>query len=189
MLATGELLGWCRGAAPLHGTVAVCSEPRERRPRTGPTSPPWVRSGHPHQRASAGAAVQDPRLARSRFGTTSRTVPSVARKVITSRYDESPSGADVLDEPVVVRATCTTVVRRRTAAGRAAEAGRPPAPTVGERQPDRSRRGARRRGSGAPTGRGRLTIRGTARRAGRPARPADPFPPTHRRSPCPSRAC
>jgi 3-aminobutyryl-CoA ammonia-lyase len=47
----------------------------------------------------------------TRIGTTSRTVQLEARKVIASRYDASPSGADVLDEPVVVvRAVGTTVV-------------------------------------------------------------------------------
>jgi 3-aminobutyryl-CoA ammonia-lyase len=46
-----------------------------------------------------------------RVGNTSRTVEFEARKVIASRYDVSPSGADVLDEPVVVcRATGTTVI-------------------------------------------------------------------------------
>jgi 3-aminobutyryl-CoA ammonia-lyase len=47
----------------------------------------------------------------TRVGTTSRTVALEARKVIASRYDDTPSGADVLDEPVVVvRAVGTTVV-------------------------------------------------------------------------------
>jgi 3-aminobutyryl-CoA ammonia-lyase len=47
----------------------------------------------------------------TRIGTTSRTVALEARKVIASRYDASPSGADLLDEPVVVvRAVGTTVV-------------------------------------------------------------------------------
>jgi len=47
----------------------------------------------------------------TRIGNTSRTVELEARKVIASRYDATPSGADVLDEPlVVVRATGTTVV-------------------------------------------------------------------------------
>jgi 3-aminobutyryl-CoA ammonia-lyase len=47
----------------------------------------------------------------TRIGTTSRTVRSEARKVIASRYDDSPSGADVLDMPVVAdRAVGTTVV-------------------------------------------------------------------------------
>jgi len=46
-----------------------------------------------------------------RLGNTSRTVELEARKVIAARYDESPSGADVLAEPVVVvRAVGTTVV-------------------------------------------------------------------------------
>ncbi len=41
-----------------------------------------------------------------------------ARKVIASRYDESPSGADVLDEPVVVvRAVGTTVVPKEHSRG------------------------------------------------------------------------
>jgi 3-aminobutyryl-CoA ammonia-lyase len=49
----------------------------------------------------------------TRIGITSSTVRLEARKVIASRYDESPSGADVLDEPVVaVRAVGTTVVRQ-----------------------------------------------------------------------------
>lgn len=47
----------------------------------------------------------------TRVGNTSRTVDFEARKVIASRYDENPSAADVLDEPVVVcRATGTTVI-------------------------------------------------------------------------------
>jgi len=47
----------------------------------------------------------------TRIGSSSRTVRLEARKVIASRYDRSPSGADVLDEPVVVvRAVGTTVV-------------------------------------------------------------------------------
>ena len=47
----------------------------------------------------------------TRVGNTSRTVQLEARKVIASRYDDTPSGADVLDEPiVVVRAVGTTVV-------------------------------------------------------------------------------
>jgi 3-aminobutyryl-CoA ammonia-lyase len=38
-----------------------------------------------------------------------------ARTVIASRYDQSPSGTDVLDEPVVVvRAVGTTVVPKRS---------------------------------------------------------------------------
>jgi 3-aminobutyryl-CoA ammonia-lyase len=46
-----------------------------------------------------------------RLGNTSRTVQLEARKVIAARYDASPSGADVLAEPVVVvRAVGTTVV-------------------------------------------------------------------------------
>jgi 3-aminobutyryl-CoA ammonia-lyase len=41
-----------------------------------------------------------------------------ARKVIASRYDQSPSGADVLDEPVVVvRAVGTTVVPKAHSRG------------------------------------------------------------------------
>ena len=48
-----------------------------------------------------------------RIGNTSRTVEFEARKVIASRYDLSPSAADVLDEPVVVcRAVGTTVIPR-----------------------------------------------------------------------------
>jgi 3-aminobutyryl-CoA ammonia-lyase len=44
-------------------------------------------------------------------GNTSRTVEFEARKVIASRYDLTPSAADVLEAPVVVcRATGTTVV-------------------------------------------------------------------------------
>jgi len=47
----------------------------------------------------------------TRIGNTSRTVELEARKVIASRYDQSPSGADVLEKPVVVvRAIGTTVV-------------------------------------------------------------------------------
>ena len=47
----------------------------------------------------------------TRVGNTSRTVQLEARKVIAARYDASPSGADVLNEPVVVvRAVGTTVV-------------------------------------------------------------------------------
>jgi 3-aminobutyryl-CoA ammonia-lyase len=54
----------------------------------------------------------------SGIGTTSRTVRLEARKVIASRYDESPSGADVLDEPVVVvRAVGTTVVPAENSRG------------------------------------------------------------------------
>lgn len=46
-----------------------------------------------------------------KIGNTSRTVEFEARKVIASRYDISPSAADLLDEPiVVVRATGTTVI-------------------------------------------------------------------------------
>ena len=49
----------------------------------------------------------------TRRGDTSRTVELEARKVIAARYDQSPSGADVLPEAVVVcRATGTTVVPR-----------------------------------------------------------------------------
>ena len=40
-----------------------------------------------------------------------------ARKVIASRYDQSPCGADVLDEPVVVRATGATVVPKAHSRG------------------------------------------------------------------------
>jgi len=47
----------------------------------------------------------------TRMGNTSRTVEFEARKVIASRYDEAPSAADVLEEPIVVcRATGTTVI-------------------------------------------------------------------------------
>ena len=53
----------------------------------------------------------------TRMGTTSRTVQLEARKVIASRYDQSPSGADVLDQPVVVRATGTTVVPKAHSRG------------------------------------------------------------------------
>ena len=54
----------------------------------------------------------------TRIGTTSRTVELEARKVIASRYDVSPSGADVLDEPVVVfRAIGTTVVPKEHSRG------------------------------------------------------------------------
>jgi 3-aminobutyryl-CoA ammonia-lyase len=46
-----------------------------------------------------------------KIGTTSRTVEFEAHKVIAARYDQSPSGADVLDKPqLVVRAVGTTVV-------------------------------------------------------------------------------
>ena len=46
-----------------------------------------------------------------RIGNTSRTVELEAHKVIAARYDQSPSGADVLDKPqLVVRAVGTTVV-------------------------------------------------------------------------------
>ncbi len=46
-----------------------------------------------------------------RVGNTSRTVEFEARKVIASRYDEGPSAADILAEPIVVaRATGTTVI-------------------------------------------------------------------------------
>ena len=54
----------------------------------------------------------------TRIGTTSRTVQLEARKVIASRYDDTPSGADVLDEPVVVvRAVGTTVVPAKNSRG------------------------------------------------------------------------
>ncbi|MDP5183613.1 hotdog domain-containing protein [Blastococcus sp. BMG 814] len=54
----------------------------------------------------------------TRIGTTSRTVELEARKVIASRYDDTPSGADVLDEPVVVvRAVGTTVVPTKHSRG------------------------------------------------------------------------
>ncbi|MGY1617463.1 hotdog domain-containing protein [Geodermatophilus sp. SYSU D00691] len=54
----------------------------------------------------------------TRIGTTSRTVALEARKVIASRYDDTPSGADVLDEPaVVVRAVGTTVVPAENSRG------------------------------------------------------------------------
>lgn len=47
----------------------------------------------------------------TKIGNTSRTVEFEARKVIASRYDLTPSAADVLKEPVVVcRATGTTVI-------------------------------------------------------------------------------
>ncbi len=47
----------------------------------------------------------------TRIGNTSRTVEFEARKVIASRYDISPSAADVLAEPIVTcRATGTTVI-------------------------------------------------------------------------------
>ncbi|MGZ8705178.1 MAG: 3-aminobutyryl-CoA ammonia lyase [Aeromicrobium sp.] len=46
-----------------------------------------------------------------KLGNTSRTVELEARKVIASRYDETSSAADVLDDPqVVVRAVGTTVI-------------------------------------------------------------------------------
>ncbi len=49
----------------------------------------------------------------TRVGNTSRTVEFEARKVIASRYDISPSAADVLAEPTVTcRATGTTVILR-----------------------------------------------------------------------------
>src|SRR5918912_3551073 len=54
----------------------------------------------------------------TRVGTTSRTVQLEAPKVIASRYDDSPSGADVLDEPVVVvRAVGTTVIPTKNSRG------------------------------------------------------------------------
>jgi 3-aminobutyryl-CoA ammonia-lyase len=54
----------------------------------------------------------------TRIGTTSRTVQLEARKVIASRYDQTPSGADILDEPViVVRAVGTTVVPKAHSRG------------------------------------------------------------------------
>jgi 3-aminobutyryl-CoA ammonia-lyase len=55
-----------------------------------------------------------------RMGNTSRTVAFEAVKVIASRYDEAPSAADVLEDPVVVcRATATTVIpREHSRAGR-----------------------------------------------------------------------
>ncbi|MBV9047193.1 MAG: hypothetical protein JOY58_02935, partial [Solirubrobacterales bacterium] len=46
-----------------------------------------------------------------KIGNTSRTVELEAHKVIEARYDQSPSGADVLDKPqLVVRAVGTTVI-------------------------------------------------------------------------------
>jgi 3-aminobutyryl-CoA ammonia-lyase len=46
-----------------------------------------------------------------KIGNTSRTVELEAYKVISARYDQSPSGADVLDKPqLVVRAVGTTVI-------------------------------------------------------------------------------
>src|SRR3954468_17373594 len=54
----------------------------------------------------------------TRIGSTSRTVQLEARKVIASRYDDTPSGADVLDEPIlVVRAVGTTVVPKEHSRG------------------------------------------------------------------------
>jgi len=48
-----------------------------------------------------------------RIGNTSRTVHFEAKKVIASRYDVSPSAADVLEEAIVTcRAIGTTVVPR-----------------------------------------------------------------------------
>ena len=68
-------------------------------------------------------------LAISGTVTTRRTVQLEAREVIASRYDESPSGADVLAEPVVVvRATGTTVVPVAHSRGPRAQADRPPDP-------------------------------------------------------------
>ena len=47
----------------------------------------------------------------TRMGNTSRTVEFEAKKVIASRYDVTPSSADVLDDPIVVcRAVGTTVI-------------------------------------------------------------------------------
>ncbi len=47
----------------------------------------------------------------TKVGNTSRTVEFEAWKVIASRYDLTPSAADVLETPVLVcRATGTTVV-------------------------------------------------------------------------------
>ena len=46
-----------------------------------------------------------------KIGNTSRTVELEAHKVIAARYDQSPSGADLLDKPqLVVRAVGTTVI-------------------------------------------------------------------------------
>ncbi len=54
----------------------------------------------------------------TRIGNTSRTVQLEATKVIASRYDDTPSGADVLDEQVVVvRAVGTTVVPAKNSRG------------------------------------------------------------------------
>ena len=54
----------------------------------------------------------------TRIGNTSRTVELEARKVIAARYDDTPSGADVLEKPVVVvRATGTTVVPKEHSRG------------------------------------------------------------------------
>ena len=46
-----------------------------------------------------------------KIGNTSRKVEFEAHKVIAARYDQSPSGADVLPEPeLVCRATGNTVI-------------------------------------------------------------------------------
>jgi len=70
-----------------------------------------------------------------------------ARKVIASRYDDTPSGADVLDEPVVVvRAVGTTVVPvgHRRGPPRSGPGGLTLGTRV-DRAPDRRGRGTGRR--------------------------------------------
>ncbi|SDL77078.1 hypothetical protein SAMN05660642_00756 [Geodermatophilus siccatus] len=66
------------------------------------------RRAPPSRIRASRAAGSAPPVARS---------PLEAREVIASRYDESPSGADVLAEPVVVRATGTTVVPKARSRG------------------------------------------------------------------------
>jgi 3-aminobutyryl-CoA ammonia-lyase len=54
-----------------------------------------------------------------KIGNTSRTVELEAHKVIAARYDQSPSGADVLEKPqLVVRAVGTTVIPADHSRGR-----------------------------------------------------------------------
>lgn len=53
-----------------------------------------------------------------KIGNTSRTVELEARKVIASRYDQTPSAADLLPEPqLVVRAVGTTVIPKEHSRG------------------------------------------------------------------------
>ena len=70
-----------------------------------------------------------------KIGNTSRTVELEAYKVIAARYDQSPSGADILGKPqLVVRATGTTVIPADHSRPRAARRGQVTKPARGGRQ-------------------------------------------------------